>query len=254
MAKKDESHDGSDDNSNRPSTSSGGGTRVINQEVDGPARGFSPANLLPNLSIHIRHQTPEAQLEETQMEGRELFVEFFNNQCQSEHVQVPHEIDEVIHQQDAAQDRHLGQVGNTLRHLADEFAKSKGRDLVRQEADKALARIESISYEEFQGFLENFFPDDRNPIERIITLFFFCSDVIISTIKKKINQYALKFLKWSLSFIAQRVCAWVSIHGGWNRLLGIVTQNFQNALKIIGAATVITGIMAMFLHYFLKGK
>lgn len=72
--------------------------------------------------------------------------------------------------------------------------------------------INSITHEEFMGFLDELFTDGITK-ERIVVLFFFCSDVVVRAYS---NPESLRNLfMWSLEFIFDRVCGWVRDHGGW---------------------------------------
>lgn len=54
--------------------------------------------------------------------------------------------------------------------------------------------------------------------ERIIVLFYFCADVAIETLKRRVQssvQLCQRFIQWSFNFISERVCTWVQANGGW---------------------------------------
>ena len=51
--------------------------------------------------------------------------------------------------------------------------------------------------------------------ERILVLFFFLSDCVVSTIRRHAWNHLRRLIEWSLRYIVERVCALVQEAGGW---------------------------------------
>lgn len=102
--------------------------------------------------------------------------------------------------------------GRNIRVLADEFATSHQRKLLREQADQV--DLGSINAASFNNMLTELF---RNGIDRycIVALFYFCSDVLIRCVKAELRILGSKLFFWALDFLIQNVCKWVYDHGGW---------------------------------------
>jgi hypothetical protein len=74
--------------------------------------------------------------------------------------------------------------------------------------------VDEITFDQFEDLLSELFHGGTITRERIVVLFFFCSDLAIRTLRLQINYFE-KFIRWSLKYIAERVCAWVKDRGGW---------------------------------------
>lgn len=72
----------------------------------------------------------------------------------------------------------------------------------------------NITYEEFKDLLSELFAAGGITKERIVVLFFFCSDVAIRSLQRGMDLFS-RVISWSLSFITEFVCSWVRSHGGW---------------------------------------
>lgn len=74
--------------------------------------------------------------------------------------------------------------------------------------------IGEVSFEQFRDFLTELFFEGTITKERIMVLFFFCSDVAIRTLSHGVECFQ-QFFNWSVQFITDHVCSWVRQHGGW---------------------------------------
>ncbi|GFR28542.1 uncharacterized protein TNCT_550851 [Trichonephila clavata] len=140
----------------------------------------------------------------------------------------------------------ISEIGKTIRDLANEFAKSHQRQEIKKEADEV--DLGSITMNGFLGLLDETFKEKIDKYN-VIALFFFCSDVLIRCIKNKLKQLGLNLFKWSLTFIADRVCRWVAAHGGWggyiSKFLGIPRNYMLGGTCIILAAVGIFSIVGV---------
>ena len=76
--------------------------------------------------------------------------------------------------------------------------------------------IDQIDYGQFRDMLSELFAYGGGITkERIVVLFFFCSDLAIRTLKEKMIDLFKRFIDWSCFYIVEKVAAWVRRHGGW---------------------------------------
>jgi len=73
--------------------------------------------------------------------------------------------------------------------------------------------------EKFWALLRSLFENGQITRERILVLFFFCSDVAILAIRQKASQLVSQLTQWSLQFIRNQICSWVQENGGWSAVL-----------------------------------
>ncbi|KAK7475127.1 hypothetical protein BaRGS_00033619 [Batillaria attramentaria] len=93
----------------------------------------------------------------------------------------------------------------------------------------------NITYEEFKDLLTELFAAGGITKERIVVLFFFCSDVAIRCLKRG-AELCSQFITWSMSFITEKVCSWVRSHGGWGAVMG---SSFNSLPRVLLLATAI---------------
>merc|ERR1719278_2294718 len=70
-----------------------------------------------------------------------------------------------------------GEVRDDLATLAERFARSEGREAVRRRAEQV--ELGSITQDNFSQLLSELFHDGGITQERILVLFFFCSDLAL---------------------------------------------------------------------------
>uniref|UniRef100_A0A6G1SDH3 Apoptosis regulator BAX n=1 Tax=Aceria tosichella TaxID=561515 RepID=A0A6G1SDH3_9ACAR len=105
--------------------------------------------------------------------------------------------------------------GRELRRIAEEFEKSQLRENVKQQAGRV--KLTDITREEFVKLLEELF-QEKITREKIIILFFFCTDVALRAALSA-EELVVKLLGWSFSFIINTVCSFVYKLGGWDKVL-----------------------------------
>ncbi|RWS17507.1 apoptosis regulator BAX-like protein [Dinothrombium tinctorium] len=106
----------------------------------------------------------------------------------------------------------LASIGRDLRRIAEEVEKSCERETIRRRASEI--DIFGTTHEEFRRLLNELFFNGISR-ERIVVLFFFCTDVALRAYDSYPLEYCFRFLSWSLSFILDTICDWVQRHGGW---------------------------------------
>ena len=151
------------------------------------------------------------------------------------------------------------QAGSDLKALAEQFAHSRERELVRRRAEQV--DVASLDMQQFMELLKELFQVRRNTMldlelldfyfeilfpfhyvlsrsqsnfvhiwtrsesncclasqggqitrERILVLFFFCSDLAIYSVRCRLNGMLAQLTRWSLMFIRGQACACLSKH------------------------------------------
>ena len=126
----------------------------------------------------------------------------------------------------------LAAFGRDLRRIAEQFEKSKERESIKKRADDV--NLESIRYEEFHHLLQNLFSNGVSR-ERIVVLFFFCSDLAYRAATSGTFHLCRLLFTWSLTFVIDRVCLWVQTQGGWAVVLGEYFPRFAvTACAVLG--------------------
>lgn len=128
------------------------------------------------------------------------------------------------------------QTGRELQALAEDFARSRGRALVLQQAQQV--NVTSLDREKFCGLLEGLFENGQITRERILVLFFFCSDVAILAIRNGLTGLVSNITRWSLDFIRHQICSWVQENGGWASVLRSGLNVMQQTAMIGACAAV----------------
>ncbi|TRY62165.1 hypothetical protein TCAL_02108 [Tigriopus californicus] len=135
------------------------------------------------------------------------------------------------------------QAGRDLQLLADEFCRSRERDQVRWRAEQV--DIRSLTMNKFMALLNELFEGGQITRERILVLFFFCSDVSILAVKHHLSGILSQLTKWTLAFIKDRICLWVQSNGGWQAVLRTGLNVIQQ-LAIIGTCAAIVSVCLLF--------
>lgn len=135
------------------------------------------------------------------------------------------------------------QAGRDLQLLADEFCRSRERDQVRWRAEQV--DIRSLTMNKFMALLNELFEGGQITRERILVLFFFCSDVSILAVKHHLSGVLSQLTKWTLAFIKDRICRWVQSNGGWQVVLRTGLNVIQQ-LAIIGTCAAIVSVCLLF--------
>lgn len=137
----------------------------------------------------------------------------------------------------------LATFGSNLRKIADQFEHSRERRNVRIEASKV--DLNHIGYHSFRNMLSELFEGGKITRERIMVLFFFCSDVAARALDMDAGGpiSLTQLFTWSMAFILDVICSWVQRQGGWAIVLGdffprILTHVFA-AIGVVTCAVII---------------
>ncbi|XP_060522757.1 apoptosis regulator BAX-like [Cylas formicarius] len=137
----------------------------------------------------------------------------------------------------------------SLRELADRFAESPQRQWVLEQAQNV--DLDSLNSQNFQQLLNGLFQEDGATWERVLVLFYFCTDLSIRAIQEKFINYFVRIYNWTTVFFSGRFSYWIQQQGGWSAVLGSpVDYTITAKLSLLGVccATVLA------LCYFLKSK
>lgn len=109
----------------------------------------------------------------------------------------------------------LASYGQELRRIAEEFEKTRLRQSVKDRAEQV--KLSDIKRENFFELLEELF-QDKITREKIVILFFFCTDVALRAATLA-QELVIKLMGWSFSYIINTVCSLVYKLGGWDKVL-----------------------------------
>ncbi|PVD19782.1 hypothetical protein C0Q70_20273 [Pomacea canaliculata] len=170
-------------------------------------------------------------------EGRQLFNNFVYERVKS---QGTEELADVTVLTPAGYANPLwAKTGRELRIMADEFARTTERQRVQEQASQVNT---NITYEEFKDLLSELFAAGGITKERIVVLFFFCSDVAIRSLQRGMDLFT-RVISWSLSFITEFVCSWVRSHGGWNQVMKSPFKTLPRVLLLASAIVIGVGVI-----------
>lgn len=77
----------------------------------------------------------------------------------------------------------------------------------------------TLTYDHFKTILTELFTHGGITREKIVILFFFCSDLAVKAYHNSYVSYCITLLSWSLRFIFDFVCDWVQSRGGWVNMI-----------------------------------
>lgn len=138
-----------------------------------------------------------------------------------------------------------GNMHTDLATLAERFSRSMGREQVRQKAEQV--ELGSITQDNFTMMLSELFQDGGITQERILVLFFFCSDLAIRAVRSGLSSVLSSLTRWTVAFLRGTVAAWVKCKGGWTKVLrggvGVVNQ-----LAFVGVCAAVIGACAIYIR------
>merc|ERR1719341_669050 len=134
------------------------------------------------------------------------------------------------------------EVREDLVTLAERFARSEGREAVRRRAEQV--ELGSITQDNFSQLLSELFHDGGITQERILVLFFFCSDLALRALRAGLRATLSKLTRWSVAFLRGTVAAWVRYKGGWNQLFSGNTNHRQ--VLLLGASLVLVCLLVVY--------
>lgn len=110
----------------------------------------------------------------------------------------------------------LAAYGRELRRMAEEFERSRLRQDVKRRAQEV--NLSELTKDGFVQLLEELFQGDGGTREKIVTLFFFSTDVALRAADFA-QVLVVKLMSWSFSYIINTVCSIIHKLGGWDKVL-----------------------------------
>jgi len=144
---------------------------------------------------------------------------------------------------------HRDDLSRDINTLTETFRRSGGRQEVFRRA--AIIDLDTLTMENMTTMLSELFHDGGITQERILVLFYFCSDLAIRAVKAGLTRLVSNMTRWSLAFIRGTVSAWVRCRGGWRDLLRVDTNNdrdsrmYQNTMDVINQVAFISACAAV---------
>jgi len=130
-------------------------------------------------------------------------------------------------------------------NLAERFERSGGREEVRRRAD--MVDISSISQDNLTVMLTELFQDGVTQ-ERLLVLFFFCSDLALRALRAGLVSLVSRLTDWVVSFIRSVVTCLVRCRGGWQSLLSSLQVRWPNHhLTLLSLSAALIGLGALYI-------
>ncbi|XP_071103698.1 apoptosis regulator BAX-like [Haliotis cracherodii] len=164
-------------------------------------------------------------------EGKELFHNFVLEDIHREEMSVE-DLTAQISTPAGYKNPMWAKTGRELRHMADEFAKTKERKRLANKA--ASVDINLVTFEQFRDLLSELFHQDDFTKERVMILFCFCSDLAVRGLRIGV-ELCCQVVSWSLRFITDTVCSIIQTLGGWSQ---VVCRNGEGPLGYVMVAVV----------------
>ncbi|CAL1527971.1 unnamed protein product [Lymnaea stagnalis] len=163
-------------------------------------------------------------------EGCELFNNFIVEQVQKNAKENLLEVLTIIPQGY----KHLkwAKDAASLRIMANKLLATCDRKKIKEDATKMDA---DISKDQYIRKLENLLQDGEITANKILLLFFFCSDAAVHALPLSWERFSQIF-QWSILFISEHVCLFVYDTGGWSKAFpaSMKTSNSQVWLASAG--------------------
>lgn len=134
-------------------------------------------------------------------------------------------------------------LDNNLAALAEQFRESAGRDMVRQKAEEV--DIASLDTNNFSAMLSELFHDGGVTQERILVLFFFCTDLVLRAVRTGFLRVVRSLTEWSVAFVRGAVSAWVNCMGGWGTVL-TTGVGLAHQVAVIGLCVALIAVCVVY--------
>ncbi|KAJ8958642.1 hypothetical protein NQ318_016367, partial [Aromia moschata] len=101
----------------------------------------------------------------------------------------------------------------SLQALANRFVISPQRRWVHEQAQNV--DLESLNFNTFQQLLIGLFQEGGITWERVLVLFYFCTDLSIRALQEKLIECFIRLYNWTTYYIRNRLSIWIQEQGGW---------------------------------------
>ncbi|XP_057364542.1 uncharacterized protein LOC130685277 [Daphnia carinata] len=172
-----------------------------------------------------------------QTQSRELYANFVREEIQLQGLPVPH-----VPSLDDIQFSNPLWVCNasSLRQLANEFSLSPLRNEVRYRAQNV--DLTTLNAQNFSEMIQEVFSGGNLTKERILVVFFFCSDVALFALQNHTLNLFSKLIQWSTDYISGRFSNFIHSQGGWTAVLN---SSMNTLLKMSATAACCVAVIAM---------
>ncbi|XP_030753432.1 uncharacterized protein LOC115880361 [Sitophilus oryzae] len=180
----------------------------LRSQLPRPQRSVN-RRLNPGYYLQDNLENPPSR--ETVHEANALYLLMLREQMQ--------ELGLEIAQIDPALGRHRPGFWNArnLRALAGQFAQSPQRLWVYEQAQNV--DLDSLNFITFQQLLNGLFEEGGVTWERVLVLFYFCTDLSVRAFQEKFINHFLDIYNWTTVFLSGRFSSWVESQGGWGTVL-----------------------------------
>ncbi|XP_015793053.1 apoptosis regulator BAX [Tetranychus urticae] len=179
--------------------------------------------------------------DETAATAQMVFSDIYHRTFFNEGIRPPESTIDFLSHYEVCAEQMLTSVGEDLRRIAAKIEASSEREKIRRRARSVNLRIDS--FERFSAMLKGLFPDNHITRERIVVLFFFCSDIAVRAYSSSPVAHFHKLIGWSLKFIFSHICSLVRSQGGWNKVI----SNFVQGTAITVCAILGSVAFAMYI-------
>ncbi|XP_032795741.2 uncharacterized protein LOC116932114 isoform X1 [Daphnia magna] len=172
-----------------------------------------------------------------QTQSRELYANFVREEIQLQGLPVPH-----VPSLDTIQFSNPLWVCNasSLRQLANEFSLSPLRNEVCYRAQSV--DLTTLNGQNFSEMIQEVFSGGSLTKERILVVFFFCSDVALFALQNHTLNLFCKLIQWSTDYITGKFSNFICSQGGWTAVLN---SSMNTLLKMSATAACCVAVIAM---------
>lgn len=206
---------------------------------------WNPPEILNHNHNHFitRYIYPPGIPHETVIFGAQLYTQFLYDEIVRRDLQAPECLDPNHANPPPLRNNDIIRIGHSLRQVANEFAHSVLRRRVQERAESVC--LESLNFNTFSDLLFGLFQEGGVTSERVVVLFFFCSDLAIRALCNRMRERFEFIMYWSQRYIMENFSIWVQEHGGWAAVLQKSVNHVYQCAKI---SFFCVGIVAFFLY------
>lgn len=144
------------------------------------------------------------------------------------------------------------ELSENMSRAADSFRRSGARQEVARRAD--MVDLDTLTPGNLSHMLAELFGDGGVTQERIMVLFYFCSDLAIRAVKSGLVGVVSSLTSWSVAFIRGVVATGVRLQGGWAQVMcsngGTSASNVSstvNQVAFLSACAAVMGVCAVYI-------
>ncbi|PSN40026.1 hypothetical protein C0J52_19002 [Blattella germanica] len=158
--------------------------------------------------------------------GVDLYLAFLQEEIRRRNLHEP-EVFGHRNNNSFIQRNHNVTITRNLRHIANEFSCTPLRQIVRDKADNVS--LSDLDFQKFSDLLYGLFQEGGVTSERVVVLFYFCSDLAIRALCTNFMEKFYTIIEWSQMYIIRSLSTWVQENGGW---AAVLEQSVNNIYKM----------------------